>query len=243
MEASSAGASSQVYAGVPRVVAAPPDAAQRLARTEPVAAEHPWAAVCLARARQDRDPDAVVAALTRGNGRDARFERACTLVLLPGREPDGRAELRAAPGRLPRRAVRRRVSCAACRGGEMTVEDDVRAVSAAWAAALVRNDAALVAGFMTDDWVYVGPTGSTPKADVIGSIASGRLAHHTMTVVGGERVVRAGDAVLVTARKASSGTWDGAPYMADEWISEIYVRADGAWRCALSQKTPAAGSA
>jgi ketosteroid isomerase-like protein len=121
----------------------------------------------------------------------------------------------------------------------MTVEDDVRAVSVARDAALIRNDAPLVASFMTDDWVYVGPTGATPKADIIGWIGSGRLAHHTMTVVGGERVVPAADTVVVTARKVSSGTWDGAPYKADEWISEVYVRTDGAWRCAFSQKTAA----
>jgi uncharacterized protein (TIGR02246 family) len=123
----------------------------------------------------------------------------------------------------------------------MTVEDDVRAVSAAWDQALIRNDAALVATFMTDDWVYVGPTGATPKADVVGWIASGRLAHHTMTVIGRDRVLTAGGAVVLTARKASSGTWDGTSYEADEWISEVYVRTDGAWRCAISQKTPAAG--
>jgi ketosteroid isomerase-like protein len=121
----------------------------------------------------------------------------------------------------------------------MTVEDEVRAVSAAWDAALLRNDAAVVAGFMTDDWVYVGPTGATPKADVIGWIASGRLAHHTMAVTSGERVVAAAGTVLLTARKVSSGSWDGAPYTADEWISEVYVRTGDGWRCALSQKTAA----
>jgi len=121
----------------------------------------------------------------------------------------------------------------------MTVEADVRAVSAAWDAALISNDASQVARFMTDDWVYVGPAGPTAKADVIGWIASGRLVHHRMTVVGVERVRGAGDAVLLTARKASSGLWEGAPYTADEWISEVYVLAGGAWRCALSQKTPA----
>jgi ketosteroid isomerase-like protein len=121
----------------------------------------------------------------------------------------------------------------------MTVEDDVRAVSAAMDEALITNDADLVASFMTDDWVYIGPTGATPKADIIGWIASGRLAHHSMAPVGGERVVRVGDVVLVTARKASSGTWDGVPYTADEWISDVYVQADGRWRCAFSQKTEA----
>jgi ketosteroid isomerase-like protein len=121
----------------------------------------------------------------------------------------------------------------------MTIEDDVRAVSVARDAALVGNDAALIASLMTGDWVYVGPTGATAKADIIGWIASGRLVHHNMTVVGEERVVLAAGAVVFTARKLSSGIWDGAPYTADEWISEVYVQADGAWRCAFSQKTAA----
>jgi ketosteroid isomerase-like protein len=121
----------------------------------------------------------------------------------------------------------------------MTVEDDVRAVSAAWDAALIRNDAPRIATFMTDDWVYVGPTGATPKANIIEWITSGRLAHHTMTVVGGTRVVLSADTAVLTARKVSSGTWEGGPYRADEWISEVYVRTGEAWRCVLSHKTAA----
>jgi ketosteroid isomerase-like protein len=121
----------------------------------------------------------------------------------------------------------------------MTVKDSVRAVSAAWDAALIRNDAPRIATFMTDDWVYVGPTGSTPKADIIEWITSGRLTHHTMTVVGGQRLVLAAGTAVLTARKVSSGSWDGAPYTADEWISEVYVRTGEGWRCVLSHKTAA----
>ena len=122
----------------------------------------------------------------------------------------------------------------------MTIEAEVRAVSAARDRTLVGNDASVVASFMTDDWVYIGPDGPTPKAELIGWIASGRLAHRSMTAVGEARVVRAGDTVLVTARKASSGRWNGEPYTADEWITEVYLRVDGSWRCALSHKTAVA---
>ena len=121
----------------------------------------------------------------------------------------------------------------------MGVEDEVRAVAAAWDEALVGNDAPIVARFMTDDWVYVGADGITSKSDIIGWITTGRLTHRSMDVVGADRVAAVGDSVLVTARKASSGTWDGVEYAADEWISEVYVRVDGRWRCALSHKTPA----
>ena len=122
----------------------------------------------------------------------------------------------------------------------MTVESEVLAVAAIRDEVLVGNDAELIASYMTDDWVYVTPEGPTPKADIIGWIASGRLVHHTMTAVSPERVVRVGDTVVVTAKMASSGSWDGEPYSVTEWISEIYVPVDGTWRCAFSQKTDVA---
>jgi predicted ATPase/DNA-binding CsgD family transcriptional regulator len=77
------------------VVAGLPDAAERLAQLEPLAAEHRWAAACSARARGrlSRDPDAIAEALTRWEQLGARFERACTLLLLPDREAEGGAEL------------------------------------------------------------------------------------------------------------------------------------------------------
>ena len=118
----------------------------------------------------------------------------------------------------------------------MSIEDDILEISAAWDAALVANNAVAVASFMADDWVYVGPTGATPKADIVGWIASGRLAHHTMQMVAPARVAVHGDTAIVTARKASTGAWDGVAYAADEWISEVYVRHDGKWLCVLSQK-------
>jgi ketosteroid isomerase-like protein len=121
----------------------------------------------------------------------------------------------------------------------MNVETEVLAVSAARDAALVANDAQAIAAYMSDDWVYVGPTGATSKADIIGWIGTGRLAHHSMLAIGPERVAVHGNTAIVTAHKASSGTWDGAEYTADEWISEVYVRQSDRWLCVFSQKCPA----
>ncbi|MFI7065069.1 nuclear transport factor 2 family protein [Kribbella sp. NPDC050124] len=120
----------------------------------------------------------------------------------------------------------------------MTDEDEVRAVAAAFDEVLVGNDAEQVGNHLTDDWAYVGPDGIVPKSDLVDWIASGRLAHHTMTVVGDERLVRVGDTFVYTARKASSGSWDGTPYTTEEWITDLYVRHNGRWRCAFTQKTP-----
>lgn len=118
----------------------------------------------------------------------------------------------------------------------MTIESEVLAVSAAWDVALVRNDAEAVAAFMAEEWVYVGPSGATPKADIIGWIASGQLAHFTMEMVGDARVAVHGDSVVVTARKRSTGAWEGVAYTADEWISEVFVRNGGRWVGVLSHK-------
>ena len=121
----------------------------------------------------------------------------------------------------------------------MTLEEQVLAVAGEWDRVLVGNDAEQVGRFMTDDWVYVGPTGVVTRSEILGWIASGRLAHHSMQVVGGERVARAGTTVVLTARKTSTGSWEGTAYSADEWITQVYVRTAAGWQCAFSQKTDA----
>ena len=121
----------------------------------------------------------------------------------------------------------------------MPTETEILAVSAAWDAALVANDAGAVASFMADEWVFVSPSGITPKAELIEWIAIGRLAHHAMETVGPPRVAMHGDMAILTARKASSGTFDGVSYTADEWISEVFVRRDERWTCVLSHKAAA----
>lgn len=120
----------------------------------------------------------------------------------------------------------------------MTAATEVLAVSTAWDAALVRNDAELIATYMADDWVYVGPAGPTPKADIIGWIASGQLAHQTMEAIGAPRVSVYGETAVITSRKRSTGTWDGVSYAADEWISETFALMEGRWLCILSHKCP-----
>jgi hypothetical protein len=77
------------------VVAGLPDAADRLAAAAPAGEENYWAAACLARAagRLNGDHGALARSLAGWEGIDARFERACTLVLMDGRADEGRAQL------------------------------------------------------------------------------------------------------------------------------------------------------
>jgi predicted ATPase/DNA-binding CsgD family transcriptional regulator len=78
------------------------DAGDRLAAAAPAGEENHWAAACLARAtgRLHGDRAALEESLAGWERIEARFERACTLMLLPDRAAEGRAEL-AALGCLP----------------------------------------------------------------------------------------------------------------------------------------------
>ncbi|HEV8557727.1 MAG TPA: LuxR C-terminal-related transcriptional regulator [Actinophytocola sp.] len=80
-----------------------PDAAERLAAATPVAAENAWAAACLDRAtsRLTGDRAALERSVTAWEHLDARFERACTLLLLDDRAAEGRTELTALGCPLP----------------------------------------------------------------------------------------------------------------------------------------------
>jgi hypothetical protein len=96
--ARAAGAELAVMAGLP-------DAADRLAAARPSATQNAWAAACLARARGrlEGDPAALAEAVAGWERIGARFERACTLLLIPERAEEGRAELDLLGATLPLR--------------------------------------------------------------------------------------------------------------------------------------------
>jgi hypothetical protein len=77
------------------VVAGLPDAERWLAAAAPTAAENDWAEACLARAgaRLSGDTAAMLEAADGFARIDARFEHACTLVLIPDRADEGLAGL------------------------------------------------------------------------------------------------------------------------------------------------------
>ncbi|MCX5065993.1 LuxR C-terminal-related transcriptional regulator [Micromonospora lupini] len=77
------------------VIAGLPDAAERLTAAAAATTESYWAAACIARAngRYHNDQDALIASVDGWEQIGARFERACTLLLIPHRAAEGRAEL------------------------------------------------------------------------------------------------------------------------------------------------------
>ena len=85
------------------VAAQLPDAERRLAAAAPAGDENYWAAACLARAagRLRADRAALERSVAGWERIEARFERACTLMLLEDRAAEGAAELRALGCRPP----------------------------------------------------------------------------------------------------------------------------------------------
>lgn len=66
---------------------------------------------------------------------------------------------------------------------------------------------------------------------------SGGLTHSDMTfeVLS---VRRDGAVASVVAHGTNHGEWNGQPFSAEEWVTEVFIHWDGRWRCALSALTP-----
>jgi len=110
-------------------------------------------------------------------------------------------------------------------------------------AAMVSNDVERITACITDDWLLITPeVGPVPRARILEVVGSGRLTHATMTKVATHAAV-VGDMAWVTGRGQNTGTFDGAPIQADEYITDIYRRENGQWRCMLTHLTPARGGA
>jgi uncharacterized protein (TIGR02246 family) len=109
---------------------------------------------------------------------------------------------------------------------------------AEWAEAIVANDPARIAEFMEPDWTLVTPESGQISADrFLAVVTSGELTHSRMSfeVVGLRRL---GDVTVVVAHGTNAGSWQGQPFEADEWVTDVFVRRDGRWRCSVSALTP-----
>ena len=116
------------------------------------------------------------------------------------------------------------------------IRKEIEKVSAEWEAAMIANDAEAIASYMADEWVIVGDTGVSTKADYLAVVASGDLTHETFE---GEilSVRQYGDTAVVTGRMRNNGDWRGHAFSADEWTTDVFVKQDGRWLCVHSQIT------
>jgi ketosteroid isomerase-like protein len=116
---------------------------------------------------------------------------------------------------------------------------DILETADAWAESIVSNNASRISEFMRDDWVIVSETGISPKNHFLSMVSTGKLTHSSMQRVGEPLVHVHGDTAILTARVTNTAHFEGQQFDADEWTTDVFVRTDDKWLCALSHITPA----
>lgn len=104
--------------------------------------------------------------------------------------------------------------------------------------AVISNSVEEIKKCITIDWVLVDSQGGIiPQEGFFSVLEKGFLSHATMT----KEILRVkvyGDIALVTGRGQNTGTWQGQPLEADEWITDVYKKENDKWLCVLTHLTP-----
>ena len=103
--------------------------------------------------------------------------------------------------------------------------------------AIVNNDAQAVDRFVTADWVIVDPDGGiVDRARFLEVIRSGALVHEAMDSTD-FRIKVYGDTAVVTAVTVTKGKFMGQAYSSRERATDVFVKQNESWRCALTHLT------
>ncbi len=104
--------------------------------------------------------------------------------------------------------------------------------------AIISNDIEEIKKCISNDWILIDSQGGIiPQERFFQVLHQGLLSHQLMT----KEVLRVkiyGDIALVTGRGQNTGTWQGNPMEADEWITDVYKKEDRKWLCVLTHLTP-----
>ncbi len=120
------------------------------------------------------------------------------------------------------------------------LKEELTALGAEWARAMVANDADRIGSFMGSDWVIVSERGISTKETFLEYVRSGQLTHSMFEIKGDARIREYGHVALLTARVVNTAHFAGQQFDADEWTTDVFVKRDGRWTCVLSHITPAA---
>ncbi|WP_109357508.1 nuclear transport factor 2 family protein [Sphingorhabdus sp. EL138] len=117
---------------------------------------------------------------------------------------------------------------------------EFQAVEDRFNAAMISNDANLIAECITDDWALVTiESGPVDRETILGIIEAGVLTHSTMTKQV-TRVRQYGDIAVVTGRGQNTGAYQGNPIEADEWVTDVFTRTGDDWKCLITHISPVA---
>jgi uncharacterized protein (TIGR02246 family) len=123
-------------------------------------------------------------------------------------------------------------------GKENAVSPELEQMSQRWYQAWVDKDAAAVERMMTDDYVYVTPTGQAQdRAAILRIIRSPgyRLHNWNRTNI----VVRmlGDDAAVIRCRGQGEGEFDGKKFKDDQTLMQVCARVRGEWKVVAEQAT------
>ena len=116
---------------------------------------------------------------------------------------------------------------------------ELLATSEDLAAAIVSNDPERIAAILAYDWVMVSETGVSSRQEFLAVVESGDLTHSAMQIVSAARVRIYGETAVMTGRITNTAHYKGQRFDADEWTTDVFVRRDGRWVCALTHITAA----
>lgn len=117
------------------------------------------------------------------------------------------------------------------------MQEEVVRVEKEFSQAIVNNDAEAVGRFLTEDWIIIDPDGGIiDRARFLDVIKSGGLTHEMMQ--SDDTQVRIyGNTAIVTALTSTKGKFSGQVFTTQERATDIFVKQNGQWQCALSQVT------
>lgn len=104
--------------------------------------------------------------------------------------------------------------------------------------AVVSNNVEEIKKCITSDWVLVDSKGGIIQQEGFFKVLEEGLLSHTSMNKEILRVKVYGDIALITGRGQNTGTWQGKPMDADEWITDVYKYENGKWLCVLTHLTP-----
>ncbi len=104
--------------------------------------------------------------------------------------------------------------------------------------ALVSNDVTEIKKCITPDWVLIDSQGGIIPQERFFSVLEQALLSHSTMMKEISRVKIYGDVAIVTGRGQNTGTWQGQPLVADEWVTDVYVKEKNDWLCVLTHLTP-----
>lgn len=113
----------------------------------------------------------------------------------------------------------------------------VAVASRALSDAIVANDADGIAEWLGDEWRLIDEDGETTRARFLEVVRSGELTHSEMRPIGDVEVRVYGDTAIVFARVVNTAHVGSRTFHADEWTTDVFVLADGRWRCVHSHAT------